>query len=147
MPPFFFLLHVTFIAVPLMSTTLLIVNPCSPPFLISMTSFCQGVEHSHPTLTLWIPALVFETWSFLVIFNTGTFYPAYVFFMGVICLSNYLRLLALWDIFRIILNDELVVCYIYERSYCDIIALGLLKFNKIRVSFSYNYRDIYREQD
>lgn len=91
--------QVSFCTIPLINAAILLVMPCLPPYLLSMTDYCQSLPEGgwpfgsriQPPLIVWIPVLVFETLNFLQTLMAGCFYAFYIFFMGVTCLLNYLK--------------------------------------------------------
>jgi hypothetical protein len=86
------------LAVPIMVALLLWVLPCTPPFIGSMMPFCrteitESREELLPTLGFRIAVLLFEVLNFYMVCCQGGFYLIFVFFTGVVCLTNYLQVL------------------------------------------------------
>lgn len=76
---------------PVMNLILLSNNPCSLPFLGSLTPFCVNGVWSNPPAQVWTVMLTFETWMGYQIFYSGTLWILYIFFVGTVCLLDYLH--------------------------------------------------------
>lgn len=85
------LLQITIPLVALCLLILIIFQPCTPPFLLSMSAKCGEIKWTHIGSTHAI--VLFELWMCAQIFNGAAPTVFFVCFAGIICLLNYFQLL------------------------------------------------------
>ncbi|OXA47716.1 hypothetical protein Fcan01_17514 [Folsomia candida] len=81
--------HFSVIAVPMAAFALILVRPCTPPFLLSLSNQCEGIVWYGPAII--IP--LFELWIGLQFFITGTVWSFFGIFVSVVTLQTYFRIL------------------------------------------------------
>ncbi|OXA47974.1 hypothetical protein Fcan01_17295 [Folsomia candida] len=105
---FFFLCLAQFscILMPFAVIALLSVDPCMPPFLLSMFH-CTEISWTSPGAEIFV--LIFEAWMALQLFTAGTPWVFYILFAGIVAILDYFKLLKknlhfTYDVSYIILN-------------------------------------------
>lgn len=89
---FFFLCLAQFscILMPFAVIALLSVDPCMPPFLLSMFH-CTEISWTSPGAEIFV--LIFEAWMALQLFTAGTPWVFYILFAGIVAILDYFKLL------------------------------------------------------
>lgn len=80
-------------AFPVLVFILLRVVPCTPPFIASMFPGCQDVESTIANYLGRLGVNVFEAWMSVHIMYSAGIVACYVFFVGIIFILNFLRVL------------------------------------------------------
>ncbi|OXA46648.1 hypothetical protein Fcan01_18641 [Folsomia candida] len=84
-------LQVTFhsiIAVILAIPGLILLDPCSPPFLLSMTEYCASVTWTG-SIGFQHFAFLFDTWMIIHVTMGGSMEIIYILFAGIVSMLNY----------------------------------------------------------
>lgn len=83
------------IALPLAIFCLILVRPCTPPFLGSMLTSCSEISWFGPAIFLPL----FELWIAIEVFVTGSLYIDFGLTVGIITLLNFFRVLERYEIY------------------------------------------------
>lgn len=89
------LCEVTVITIPMLQFALLTYAPCTSPFILSMLPKCRQITKSSHWLENSVIVLIhiFESWMCFHMMLAGTAGIIFVFFVGMVCLLGYLRIL------------------------------------------------------
>lgn len=88
-------LHLTFysiFAVPIAKLGLILLDPCSPPFLLSMRGDCSSIDWTK-SFGYQNLILIFDVLMDIHVFVGGSLEIVYNFFTGIVCLLNYFAVL------------------------------------------------------
>ena len=77
--------------VPFCIPILIFVDPCTPPFLLSMTEGCRDIEWV--TLRPEMLVVLFDAWMGLCIYVTGTTCIFFILFIGTTTMLDYFHIL------------------------------------------------------
>ncbi|OXA48789.1 hypothetical protein Fcan01_16394 [Folsomia candida] len=86
------LVYYTIFAVPVAKLALILLDPCSPPFLLSMWVDCSSVKWTK-SFGYQNLILIFDIWMNIHAFIGGSFEILYVYLTGIVCLLNYFDVL------------------------------------------------------
>lgn len=87
---FVYVAEFTIIFVPLAIIFLLLVDPCTPPFILSMSPNCNEISWMSPGPEIFV--VLFESWMGLQLFS-GTAWVFYILFAGIVEVLDYFQLL------------------------------------------------------
>lgn len=97
---FYIILDHSYYLIPVAVFGLILVNPCTPPFILSMSAGCS--EISWCGWVILIPVL--EMYLSLCFFYVGTASIVYNLFAGISSILNYFQLLDRYEIFPKVLS-------------------------------------------
>lgn len=90
------LVYYTIFAVPVAKLALILLDPCSPPFLLSMWVDCSSVKWTK-SFGYQNLILIFDIWMNIHAFIGGSFEILYVYLTGIVCLLNYFDVLRRYE--------------------------------------------------
>lgn len=103
---FFYVADFSMMAIPMFVFLLLVVDPCTPPFLLSSSAGCLGIAGISQGPKFFIA--LFEAWVALQLIYSGAFCILDVMFTGIVAILSYCQLLGR------------LIFYSYMNSaYCD----------------------------
>lgn len=79
------------IFVPFGVIALLSMEPCIPPFLLSMSLHCEEIERKEGVLHIFL--VLFEAWMTLQMLCFGSTWVFYIIFAGTVSILDYFQLL------------------------------------------------------
>lgn len=84
------LLDFTTLIMPFAVITLLILNPCMPPFILS-TFHCAEISWMSPGPEIWV--VLFEAWMALQLSRAGPTWVFCILFPGIVAILDYFQLI------------------------------------------------------
>lgn len=88
---FLYVAEFTGIVAPFAVLILIMIDPCTPPFLLSFHAGCADIAWISGDLKIFV--VLFEAWVTLQLFSAGAPWVYYILFAGIVSILDYFQVL------------------------------------------------------